>query len=291
MPQLPVHEVYAVRYACREGSSGEHFLGGDPHNLPMPLDYYVWAVIGGGRTFVVDAGFGAEQARSRGRELLRTPAEGLALLGIEAARVEDVIITHLHYDHAGTLEDFPNARLHVQDLEMQFATGRHMLHQGIRFAYHAEDVVAMVRRLFVGKVVFHQGDEELAPGISLHHVGGHTMGLQVVRVWTRRGWLVLASDATHFYANLLQGRPFPVLYNVPQMYDGWARCRALAESDEHIIPGHDPEVLRRYPAVAEKLRGIAARLDLEPAPALPEGPPSGQSKLFQQDDRDRNSSQ
>lgn len=261
-------------------------MGGDPHDAPMPLDYYVWAVIGPDHTFVVDAGFGADEARNRGRQLLRTPAEGLALIGVDADQVEDLIITHMHFDHAGTLDDFPRARVQLQDLEMQFATGRHMLHQGIRFAFNVEDVVAMVRRLYREKVVFHDGDQQLAPGVSVHHLGGHTMGMQVVRVWTQRGWVVLASDASHFYANMITGRPFPVLYNVADMHAGWQRCGELAASDEHIIPGHDPLLLQLYPAASAELEGIAARLDLPPSP-MPESvannPAAGDSMLFKQE--------
>ncbi len=191
----------------------------------------------------------------------------------------------MHFDHAGTLDDFPNARVHLQDLEMQFATGRHMLHQGIRFAFNVEDVVAMVRRLYQEKVVFHEGDQQLAPGVSVHHLGGHTMGMQVVRVWTQRGWVVLASDASHFYANMQTGRPFPVLYNVADMFAGWRRCAELADSDEHIIPGHDPLTLQLYPAVSPELEGIAARLDLPPAPmpeSVVDAASTGGSMLFKQ---------
>jgi glyoxylase-like metal-dependent hydrolase (beta-lactamase superfamily II) len=97
--------------------------------------------------------------------------------------------------------------------------------------------------------------------VSLHHIGGHTMGLQVVRVETRRGALVLASDASHFYANMEQVRPFPIVWSVAEMVDGYRRLRALAESPAHIIPGHDPLVLQRYPAPSKALEGVVARLD------------------------------
>jgi len=110
-------------------------------------------------------------------------------------------------------------------------------------------------------VRFHDGDTELYPGISLHLIGGHTMGLQVVRIATRGGWLVLASDASHFYANMEQARPFPIVWSVAEMIDGYARLRQLAASPRHIIPGHDPLVLERYPAPADSLRGVVARLD------------------------------
>ena len=108
---------------------------------------------------------------------------------------------------------------------------------------------------------FHAGDAQLFPGISLHLIGGHTMGLQVVRVATRRGWLVIASDASHFYANMEEVRPFPIVYSVADMVQGYDRLRALADSRAHIIPGHDPLVLERYPAPSAALQRIVARLD------------------------------
>ena len=120
----------------------------------------------------------------------------------------------------------------------------------------------MVRRVYAGRVRFHDGDAELAPGVSVHLIGGHTMGLQVVRVATRRGWVVVASDASHFYANMEEIRPFPIVYNLTDMVEGYDRLRALADSPEHIIPGHDPLVLERYPAPSNSaLQGIVARLD------------------------------
>ena len=100
--------------------------GGDSHDTWSALDYFVWAVVGKRRTFLVDTGFTHEVAAQRDRQLTRLPREGLALLGIDAAEIRDVIITHLHYDHADTFSDFRNARLHLQDEEMAYATGRHM---------------------------------------------------------------------------------------------------------------------------------------------------------------------
>jgi glyoxylase-like metal-dependent hydrolase (beta-lactamase superfamily II) len=122
----------------------------------------------------------------------------------------------------------------------------------------------MVRKLFAGRVIFHHGSEEVAPGISVHPVGGHSRGLQCVRVRTQRGWVVLASDASHLYANMEQGRPFPIVYNVADMLAGHAKCYALASSRAHVIPGHDPLVLKRYPAAAPGLEGAVVRLDVDP---------------------------
>jgi glyoxylase-like metal-dependent hydrolase (beta-lactamase superfamily II) len=261
----PAYEVYAIKYADHpERRASENFLGGDPHDVPMPLDYFVWAIKSRDRSWIVDTGFDADVATRRGRNVIRSPSEGLKALGVDAAGIDDVIITHMHYDHCGNHRLFPRARFHLQDKEMFFATGRCMGEPSQRDALDVEDVVAMVRRVHAGRVVFHDGDDELAPGLSVHLVGGHTMGLQMVRVWTQRGWVVLASDASHLYANMEEQRPFPVVHDVSAVLAGYVTAYALASSREHVIPGHDPRVLRRYPAPSPGLRGIVARLDVEP---------------------------
>jgi glyoxylase-like metal-dependent hydrolase (beta-lactamase superfamily II) len=121
----------------------------------------------------------------------------------------------------------------------------------------------MVERTFAGRVVFHDGDEEIEPGLTVHRIGGHTLGLQAVRVETARGQVVLASDASHFYANMEQGRPFPSVADIGEMLDGFRRLRQLASSEDHIVPGHDPLVLARYPAARDGLDAVV-RLDLAP---------------------------
>ena len=255
------YEVYAIKYAHHMRRASENFIGGDPHDGPMPLDYFVWLIRGDGREVVVDTGFSAAMAMKRGRDHLRCPTEGLKLLGTDPKGVKDVVITHLHYDHVGNFDLFPAATLHLQDVEMHYATGRHMGEARHRFAYEVEEVVGMVRRVYENRVRFHNGDAEIAAGVSLHLIGGHTMGMQAVRVATRRGWVVLASDASHFYANMEQARPFPIVFSVPDMVAGYERLRSLAASPGHIIPGHDPLVMQRYPAPSKALEGIVVRLD------------------------------
>jgi hypothetical protein len=191
------YEVYAVKYAHHARRASGNFIGGDPHDGPMPLDYFVWLVRGHGRELVVDTGFSAAMAAKRGRQ------------------------------H------------HLQELEMRYATGRYMCQECFSGAFEAEDVVGMVRRVYEGRVQVHDGDAQLMPGVSLHLIGGHTMGLQVARV----------------------ERPFPIVWSVADMVDGYRRLRALAESPAHVIPGHDPLVLQRYPAPAKALEGVVARLD------------------------------
>ncbi len=260
-------DIHAVRYARHARRAGANFLGGDPHDGPMPMDYFVWVIRDAEQTILLDTGFDEEAARERGRELVRPVAEGLSLLGVDPAALTDIVISHMHYDHAGNHELFPRATYHLQDTEMEYCTGRKMRDHAHRAAYGVRDVQAMIGKLFADRVVFHDGANdgpaEIAPGITLHHMGGHTAGLQVMRVATKRGYVVLASDAMHYYRNWRELRPFPILDDVETYLAAYPRIEALAESPDHIIPGHDPEVLRLYPP---SLPGVADIVRLDEAP-------------------------
>ena len=215
------YEVYAIKYGTRDAQRKNHFIGGDPHDAPMPMDYFVWLVRNDECTIVVDTGFNSEVGKRRGRTVLRTPAEGLALLGVDAASAPTVVITHLHY--------------------------------------------GMVRMVYKDRVCFHDGDAQIAPGVTVHRIGGHTHGMQCVRVWTQRGWLVLASDTSHYYEHFMRRRSFTTMFNIGEALDGYRKLEALAQSHDHIIPGHDPMVMRLYPAPTEALQDIAVRLDVAPS--------------------------
>lgn len=268
----PEYEIYAIRYA-HDGNRklAENFQTpltepADFHDSLMPMDFFVWVLNGGGRTIVFDTGFDHAEAARRGREIVFPVEEGLRALGVQPDTVQDVILSHLHWDHAGNHDLFPGARYHVQDREMHFCTGRCMCHPFMRRPFTVDDVIAMLRRLYAGRVQFHDGTEEIAPGLSVHWTGGHSQGHQVLRVNTRRGWVVLASDASHYYANLEQGRPFPLLTDTAEILNGYNVIRALSSSPQHFVPGHDPIVLARYPATLQGLPHIV-RLDVDPTEA------------------------
>jgi glyoxylase-like metal-dependent hydrolase (beta-lactamase superfamily II) len=259
-----IHEVYAIHYAHHDRRSPENFILGDPHDVLQPLAYFVWAIIGPHGTFIVDTGFDVPMARKRDRILVKPIAEGLTAIGVRPDSVKDVIVTHLHYDHSGNYDLFPHARYHLQDAEMAYATGRYVSHALIRFPFECDDIVAMVRKVFAGRVEFHDGADQIAPGITVHKVGGHSKGLQCVRVKTRRGHVVLASDASHLYQHVYEDRVFPVTFNVGDVLEGYRTIKKLADSLDHIVPGHDPAVLDVYPAAAPATDRWVVRLDADP---------------------------
>ncbi len=225
-------------------------MGSTSNDGPMPLAFYVWLLRSPQRTVLVDTGFSPEGARARGRTIDRCPIEALSAFGIDPSTITDVVVTHLHWDHAGNFAKLPNARFHLQDAEMEYATGRCMCHELLRrplFRRRRDGAgaqgVRRARDLSRGR-----GDDR--PGIELRLIGGHTRGMQAVRVCTARGNVVLASDASHFYENFETGRPFVLVEDIGKMLEGHRVLREMADSDDHIVPGHDPDVLRRYPPFA-----------------------------------------
>ena len=258
---LPTYEVHAIKYAERQTSNHGTFIYKDMHDAPVDMDYFIWTISGGGNIYLVDLGFDRRYKRGA-RNLLRTPAEGLNILGINPAEVKEVIITHMHYDHAGSMPDFPNAEFHIQDEEMNFSTGRYLKHKAFRFGNFVEYTVDFIRAIYDDRVIFTNGETEIAPGITVHRVGGHTHGMQIVRISTRGGWMVLASDAIHMYANLETQNPYPAVFNVADMMQGAKTAIDLAGGDlGKVIPGHDPVTRQRFPAPRKNLEGIAVRLD------------------------------
>ena len=266
------YEIYAVKYATRAAERRDHFIGGDPHDSPMPIDYFVWTAIGPTGAYVIDTGFTAEMAKQRGRTFLRCPTDSLKLVGVDAREVKDVILTHMHYDHVGNFDKFPNARYHLQAREMAYATGKYMRYPKLGHSFHVEDVVGMVRLNYKGRVEMHEGEVEVAPGIILTPTPGHSDGLQMARVHTKRGWVVLASDATHYYEHIMTNRLFSTAFHLGDMLDSYRVVERHAPTPRHIIPGHDPHVMREYEPPKPELAGIVIRLDVAPTGPEPTWP-------------------
>ncbi|HET8996509.1 MAG TPA: N-acyl homoserine lactonase family protein, partial [Acetobacteraceae bacterium] len=221
-----IYEVFAIRYATRAAHRSDHFIGGDPHDGPMPMDYFVWVAKNAERAVVIDIGFTAESGGKRGRALLRDPIDSLALVGVDAAQVRDVVLTHLHYDHVGNFHKFPVARFHLQEPEIHYAVGRHMRHKQLAKSFEPDDVCGIVRLNFDGRVTYYNGAAAIVPGIGVVPTGGHSAGLQFVTVNTARGVVVLASDVTHFYENMEAGRPFTTAFHIGDMLDAFDTLRA-----------------------------------------------------------------
>ena len=184
----------------------------------MTMDYFVWALTNGSETVVVDLGFTEAVGTARGRQFLRPIDRGLAEIGVDCRQVQHVILSHFHYDHVGNYALFPNATFYVQDAEMAFYTGRNAALGAFRRSVEVEDICALIRLNYDRRAGLRGRRARGGAGVSVHKVGGHTAGMQIVTVEHAKGRAVVASDASHYYRNFEERIPFNTLHDLPGMY-------------------------------------------------------------------------
>jgi len=250
----PNYEVLAVRYATRTAPASQvylnfHLYGEADH--PVGMDYFFWVVRSADRTILVDTGFTPSVGDARGRTTTCPPAEALVRIGLDPATVDTVVITHAHYDHAGNLDLFPHARMVIAARELDFWTGPYARRHQFAHVVEQSDIDRLQRLDGEGRLTRISGSHQVAPGVELFEVGGHTQGQLVVHVTAAaRGPVLLASDAVHFYDELELDRPFYAVADLADVYRGFDTVRDLAASSGAVlVPGHDPLVMQRFPAL------------------------------------------
>jgi glyoxylase-like metal-dependent hydrolase (beta-lactamase superfamily II) len=243
------YDAVAVRYAERDTTHSAGFYRwesyGEP-DAPLGMAYYFWVLMprGDGAPIVVDSGFDVETGRRMGRTPLCHPGAALERLGVDPGAVEQVIITHLHYDHIGNLDLFDGARFFVGRREFAFWTQEPVARRE-HFAEHTypaglELLVAAERQ---GRVELVDDGAQVADGVRILDLGGHSPG-QLAVVVEGDAPVVLTSDAAHYYRELVDERPFAVFADLGDVYRAYDRLRAIEHAT--LVPGHDPEVMRRF---------------------------------------------
>jgi len=248
------YKIYTLYYGKRDATTADYFLD-DTSNIPIGMGYYLWVATNSEHTVVVDLGYHQEAGERRGRTLVRPPAELLDKIQVDPKTVQHAIVTHMHWDHVGGYALFPNARFYLQERELHFWTSAKMPEW--QSSLEEEELVAVVRLHFHGRLSLCDGAQEIVPGITVHHVGGHTMGSQIVQVETARGTAVIASDAAKLYRNFTEEIPQPRSHSVSDQISGYKLIKDLASAEDLIIPGHDPEAMRRQRIYADDIAVLA----------------------------------
>jgi glyoxylase-like metal-dependent hydrolase (beta-lactamase superfamily II) len=246
----PPYAVTAVQYGSVALPKRELFhrfeLYREP-DAPFEMAYFLWVVTGDdGESIVIDTGFDRHVGERRGRTGTGSPADALRALELEPASVETVVLTHLHFDHTGNVPAFANAKLVVSRAEINFWTGPMATRP--QFATHVEasEIANVAARSALGGVLEVASRHELAPGITLHPVGGHSPGQQIVVIEDAFGSVVLASDAVHFYEELALDRVFSIFTNLAEVYAAYDIISEHESRGAVVVPGHDPDVSRIF---------------------------------------------
>jgi len=248
------YTIDAIRYATIPGMPLASLLSGADSNAKIDIAMIYWLVRGNGHTILVDSGFYRPQFfRTWTVRDYETPDATLAKLGLKPADITDVVLTHMHWDHADGMDLFPNARIWLQKEEYTYYTGAawQSSNGGKHGGIEPDDVIALVKLNVAGRVSFVDGDDQMIlPGIRCYTGGKHTWASQFVAVPTAAGIVVLASDNMYLYENLDKHRPIAQTLDADSNLRAQDRMRTLASDPRLIIPGHDALEFERFPKVA-----------------------------------------
>jgi len=248
---MPAYEVLAIRYGSRGGlTRNAYYLRFETYGEPdaeMTMDYFFWVLRSPDETILVDTGWDPAVGARRGRVSHITPADAMERLGVSPDTVSRIVLTHLHWDHTGNLDRFPDAELVVQERELDFWGSP--MGERLQFAAHAEqsDIEHVLKADRDGRVTRLRGDAQLSSGLEARIVGGHSPGQTILLAETASGPVVLASDAIHYYEEMERDWPCSLLVDVAETYAGYDLLRELEAEGRRIVAGHDPVVMERFP--------------------------------------------
>lgn len=239
-------DLYSFRYAT-QGTRGaaDCLFETQPEDAEQSFDYFFW-LIAGPAPILIDCGLDSRTPANANLRLLHHPGEMLHKVGVDPREINTVILSHLHYDHAGCLDLFPSATFVVQISEVAHCTGPAMSHKCLNRYYRREHIQNVLDASSAGRVLQIDGDYEVRPDVTLHRVPGHTPGQQVVKVGDGQNAVVFASDALHLNINLSRRMPFPIITNLVDSCASFDKLLGLGASQDRIVPGHDPDLKLPY---------------------------------------------
>jgi len=258
-----IQVTYAVR-RVRTSHVWHDFasLGIPDEVIPMP--YSLWVVETAEGPVLIDTGFHTPDAYWVADADWRPVPEALAGVGVEAAAVRAVVLTHYHFDHAGHVALFPNATIVASRAEHEHWVGvAETSQEALRAAFVWPEHLAAIREAERdGRLVLVDGASD-APieGLRLISAPGHTPGQLAVLVETPSGPRLLASDSAHFFEQIERGWHFFAHADAQQGDRSIERLRAIAaEARADLVPGHDVRVRERYPVLPGAAASYATRL-------------------------------
>lgn len=247
----PNYEVYAIRYATVKDFPVRGLIAGADRSRKTDIAMMIWLVKGGGHNILFDCGFYRDQfMRQWHPDEYEKPSIAVERVGLKAADITDVVISHIHWDHADGFDLFPNAKIWIQKDEIEYYAGE-AWNGKKRTAADPDDIIGLVTMNTQGRVALVNGDaQEIFPGITAYIGGKHTYQSQYLSVKTAGGIVVLASDNVYLYENLEKHVPITQTLDADSNLRQQDRMKQMAASEKLIIPGHDPAVMKNFPEVA-----------------------------------------
>ncbi len=243
-----MYKIYGITQGQRETDLSRALPWVAEPGTKSVIATYLWCIKGEDTAILVDTGMADEAAETfhTAKYLggARYLEDRLRKLGVEPADIEIVIVSHLHSDHFSAYQLYPKATFYIQRKEIEFFSG-----PGVKFrqvSQHAPNMSEVMSLAYANRIRYLDGNEQVAPGIRVVLVGGHTPGSQAVVVATSKGEAVICADAMDLYQNMAEGVVGMYVDLMPALF-ALDKIRVLASSPELIIPGHDPLVMSKFP--------------------------------------------
>ena len=247
---MPQYEIYAIKYAGPFTSSGAFLMWMKDWDEVVERNYYLWCLKGPETTVIVDTGVSPKMARERNLAGYVAPTEMLKRIDVEADAVQHVIVTHIHWDHAGGLSLFPNARVYIQEDEYQFWMKDPIAKRPPLALYFDEMLKPDIETIDKeGRLTLINGDHTILPGIECLLAPGHSIALQAVAVNTAKGTAILGSDCAHVFKNYQQDWPSALIVDMVAWIRSYDKLKSKVSSLELLFPGHDPLMSQNYPEI------------------------------------------
>lgn len=184
---------------------------------------------------------------------IETPAQVLKKVNLTPNDIDIIILSHLHFDHAGNIDQFPKAQFYVQKEELDGLVSSLSLPDKVRdWVWQATDLdhindlldVAAQNRL----TLIEEDSFEVVEGVKAHKAKGHTFGTQAVSVQTKKGTFVLTQDVAYTYENVIDYKPLGLgLDDIDQLLSIHKVNELVGGNVDFIIPGHDKAIFEKYP--------------------------------------------
>ncbi len=250
--QNTTYEVFAIKIASGAKVPISAVAVGASTKDSVQICYMMWLLKGtNGKNILVDTGFTDTTGVPNLHQHIR-PDLALQRINVHPGDITDIIITHPHRDHIDGIDLFPDAMVWMQKDDFDYFVGNAWQKGGFNTGFIKNDVIKIVQRNLDKKLTLVKGDDlEIIPGIKVFIGSKHTHESQFLLINTSTDKVIIASDNSWFYYNVVNQLPIPMTFDSKGYTANLKRMREMVKDVDLIIPGHDVLVFSKFPQVAK----------------------------------------